>query len=169
MRWINRRQGTPRRRHQEYLEIGDDEVERLRREQARSDRARPKAERLLVRVARLLYDQLEATKPDEDLRFLRLRWELKRGELALVKAPEKAREWFAKYRGTAVDELVEHEVRSLIAEDTLTAEQVDEIRREWLPAEAEPRDAGVGVKPPELCAATGGSGVARWPSSKQPS
>ena len=41
MRWVNRRQGTPHRRHQAFLKIEDEEAEKLRREQVARDRALP--------------------------------------------------------------------------------------------------------------------------------
>jgi formylglycine-generating enzyme required for sulfatase activity len=149
MRWINERQGTPRRRHGAYLEIEDEEVERLRREQVASERFLPPEKRLLARVARLLLEQLQITRPEDDVRFLRLRWELKRAELELVEAPEKALERLAEFRGSAVDSLAERSARALIAEGSLPAEEREKVARVWSPAEVKSR-AAAGATPREL-------------------
>ncbi len=149
IRWVNKRQGTPNRRHQAYLRIGDEEVERLRREQVASDRVLPMRKRLLARVARMLLKQLQATRPGEDLRFLELRWELKRAELELVESPDEAIERLAAFRGSAVDSLAERAAESLLAEGSLRGEQREDVVRIWRPS-PEPRKVGAGVTPREL-------------------
>ncbi|MEM7585629.1 MAG: SUMF1/EgtB/PvdO family nonheme iron enzyme [Acidobacteriota bacterium] len=136
IRWLNQRQGTPARRHQEFLEIEEGEVERLRREQVERDRVLPPPKRLLGRVAKLLLENLEATKPGREWRYLRLRWELKRAELALVSDPERALGQLAKLRGTSVDVGAEREARLVLAEGSLSAAQSQELARQWVPSEA---------------------------------
>ncbi len=151
IRWVNERQGTPHRRHQSYLEIEDQEVERLRCEQVASDRALPVPRRLLARVARMLLDQLQATRPDaEGLRFLKLRWQLKRAELELVGSPEEALERLASFRASAVDALAERAVGALLAEGLVEGEQCEELLRVWHPEREERRDVGSGITPSEL-------------------
>ncbi len=148
IRWVNQRQGTPSRRHQGFLEIEDAEIERLRREQAEADRVLPASERLLTRIAKMLLEQLQASKPAEDLRFLRLSWELKRAELEAVGDPE-ALQTLAAFRGTAVDALAEREARMVLAEGSLAPEQKEHLAREWFPAEAR-HEACPGVEVAEL-------------------
>jgi formylglycine-generating enzyme required for sulfatase activity len=148
--WINARQGTPHRRHGAYLKIDDGEVERLRREQVAADRSLAPEKRLLARVARLLLEQLQMTRPEDDAGFLRLRWELKRAELELVEEPEKVLERLEEFRAGAVDALAERSAWALVAEGSLSAEAGDEVARVWMPAEAEPRQAAAGALPREL-------------------
>ncbi len=150
IRWLNARQGTPSRRHQAYLEIEDEEVERLRREQVTSDRARPFAKRLLSRVAHMLLEQLEATRPGEELRFLELRWRLKRAELELVASPDRALELLARFRGSAVDSHAARAARALLSEGSLEEEQREAVIRVWHPEREERHEAGTGVAAREL-------------------
>ena len=145
IRWVNRRQGTTRRRHQRFLEIEDAQVETLRREQAEVDKALPEEQRLLARVARMLIEQLQATKPKETLRLLKLRWQLKRAELALVMEPEKARALLAEFRGSALDAVAEDIARAHVAEGSLPEAHREELVRSWFPGSESFVQAKVGV------------------------
>ncbi|MEE8524887.1 MAG: SUMF1/EgtB/PvdO family nonheme iron enzyme [Thermoanaerobaculia bacterium] len=91
------------------------------------------------------------TRPgDDDAGFLRLRWELKRAELELVEAPEKALERLAEFRAGAVDALAERSARALVAEGSLGDEESEEVTRVWSPSNSRPRQAAAGVPPREL-------------------
>ena len=85
------------------LELSDDLVERLIREQRRTDPGSADFPPLEERARRFLEEQLAAERPPKEHTLSRLWWELKRASHRMVLQPEKAVGLMERFRGSAVE------------------------------------------------------------------